>query len=141
MSIEVGAKLSGKVSGITDFGAFVDLGDKKTGLVHISEVSNTFVKDIHEVLSVGDEVTVKVLSVSDDGKIGLSIKKAVDKPQKQNNQRRNNNHSLQKNKKARSNYLLPFVVLAATTATTATFSFCITFQGSQSIFTFLQKSS
>ena len=70
MSIEVGAKLSGKVSGITDFGAFVDLGDKKTGLVHISEVSNTFVKDIHEVLSVGDEVTVKVLSVSDDGKIG-----------------------------------------------------------------------
>ncbi|WP_347127128.1 S1 RNA-binding domain-containing protein, partial [Ligilactobacillus salivarius] len=41
MSIEVGAKLSGKVSGITDFGAFVDLGDKKTGLVHISEVSNT----------------------------------------------------------------------------------------------------
>ena len=80
MSIEVGAKLSGKVSGITDFGAFVDLGDKKTGLVHISEVSNTFVKDIHEVLSVGDEVTVKVLSVSDDGKIGLSIKKAVDKP-------------------------------------------------------------
>ena len=57
MSIEVGAKLSGKVSGITDFGAFVDLGDKKTGLVHISEVSNTFVKDIHEILSVGDEVT------------------------------------------------------------------------------------
>ena len=81
MSIEVGAKLSGKVSGITDFGAFVDLGDKKTGLVHISEVSNTFVKDIHEVLSVGDEVTVKVLSVSDGGKIGRSIKKAVDKPQ------------------------------------------------------------
>lgn len=98
MSIEVGAKLSGKVSGITDFGAFVDLGDKKTGLVHISEVSNTFVKDIHEVLSVGDEVTVKVLSVSDDGKIGLSIKKAVDKPQKQNNQRRNNNHEQHNNR-------------------------------------------
>ena len=98
MSIEVGAKLSGKVSGITDFGAFVDLGDKKTGLVHISEVSNTFVKDIHEVLSVGDEVTVKVLSVSDDGKIGLSIKKAVDKPQKQNNHRRNNNHEQHNNR-------------------------------------------
>lgn len=98
MSIEVGAKLSGKVSGITDFGAFVDLGDKKTGLVHISEVSNTFVKDIHEVLSVGDEVTVKVLSISDDGKIGLSIKKAVDKPQKQNNQRRNNNHEQHNNR-------------------------------------------
>ena len=109
MSIEVGAKLSGKVSGITDFGAFVDLGDKKTGLVHISEVSNTFVKDIHEVLSVGDEVTVKVLSVSDDGKIGLSIKKAVDKSQKQNNQRRNNNHEQHNNRdKVKKNHNTSF---------------------------------
>lgn len=76
MSIEVGAKLQGKVSGITNFGAFIDLGSGKTGLVHISEVSNGFVKDIHDVLSVGDEVTVKVTSVGDDGKIGLSIRKA-----------------------------------------------------------------
>ncbi len=76
MSIEVGAKLQGKVSGITNFGAFIDLGAGKTGLVHISEVSNGYVKDIHDVLSVGDEVTVKVISVNDDGKIGLSIRKA-----------------------------------------------------------------
>ncbi|MFD1317796.1 S1 domain-containing RNA-binding protein [Loigolactobacillus zhaoyuanensis] len=80
MSIEVGAKVSGKVSGITNFGAFIDLGDRKTGLVHISEISDSYVKDIHDVLSVGDEVTVKVMSVGDDGKIGLSIRKAVDKP-------------------------------------------------------------
>jgi S1 RNA binding domain protein len=80
MSIEVGAKLQGKVSGITNFGAFIDLGSGKTGLVHISEVSNGFVKDIHDVLTVGDEVTVKVTSVGDDGKIGLSIRKAVDQP-------------------------------------------------------------
>lgn len=80
MSIEVGAKVSGKISGITNFGAFVDLGDKKTGLVHISEVSDGFVKDIHDVLSVGDEVTVKVLSVGDDGKISLSIRQAQDRP-------------------------------------------------------------
>ena len=59
MSIEVGEKVNGKVSGITNFGAFVDLGDKKTGLVHISEVSNNFVKDIHDVLTVGDEVTAR----------------------------------------------------------------------------------
>ena len=52
MSIEVGAKLQGKVSGITNFGAFIDLGAGKTGLVHISEVSNGYVKDIHDVLSV-----------------------------------------------------------------------------------------
>ena len=80
MSIEVGAKLQGKVSGITNFGAFIDLGAGKTGLVHISEVSNGYVKDIHDVLSVGDEVTVKVISVNDDGKIGLSIRKAKEQP-------------------------------------------------------------
>ncbi|MGM0167826.1 S1 RNA-binding protein [Enterococcus sp. AZ135] len=83
MSIEVGAKLQGKVSGITNFGAFIDLGEGKTGLVHISEISNGFVKDIHDVLTVGDEVTVKVTSVGDDGKVGLSIRKAQDQPQSQ----------------------------------------------------------
>ena len=81
MSIEVGAKLQGKVSGIPNFGAFIDLGEGKTGLVHISEISNGFVKDIHDVLTVGDEVTVKVTSVGDDGKVGLSIRKAQDQPQ------------------------------------------------------------
>lgn len=80
MSIEVGAKLQGKVSGITNFGAFIDLGTGKTGLVHISEVSNGYIKDIHDVLSVGDEVTVKVISVNDDGKIGLSIRQTQEKP-------------------------------------------------------------
>ena len=83
MSIEVGAKLPGKVSGITNFGAFVDLGKGKTGLVHISEVSNGFVKDINEVLKVGDEVTVLVTAIGEDGKIGLSIRKAIDKPKEE----------------------------------------------------------
>ncbi|WP_127850068.1 S1 domain-containing RNA-binding protein [Lacticaseibacillus hulanensis] len=77
MSVAVGAKVTGKVTGITNFGAFVDLGAGQTGLVHISEVSNEFVKDIHDVLTVGDEVTVKVMSIK-DGKIGLSIRKASD---------------------------------------------------------------
>lgn len=83
MAIEVGAKVSGKVSGITNFGAFVDLEDHKTGLVHISQVSNKFVKDIHDVLTVGDTVTVKVMLIGDDGKIALSIKAASDEPQRQ----------------------------------------------------------
>ncbi|MEG0294873.1 S1 domain-containing RNA-binding protein [Enterococcus sp.] len=83
MSIEVGVKLKGKVSGITNFGAFIDLGGGKTGLVHISEVSDGFVKDINEVLKVGDEVTVLVTTVGNDGKIGLSIRKAVDKPKEE----------------------------------------------------------
>lgn len=80
MSIEVGTKVDGKVSGITNFGAFVDLGEHRSGLVHISEVSDSFVKDIHSVLKVGDSVTVKVLSIADDGKIALSIRKAVERP-------------------------------------------------------------
>ena len=80
MSIEVGEKVTGTVSGITNFGAFIDLGDRKTGLVHISEVSDSFIKDIKDVLKVGEQVTVKVMSIGDDGKIGLSIRRAVDKP-------------------------------------------------------------
>ncbi len=85
MAVEVGAKVSGKVTGITNFGAFVDLGEGKTGLVHISEISDSYVKDIHDVLSVGDAVTVLVMQIK-DGKIGLSIRKAVDKPQGQEDQ-------------------------------------------------------
>jgi|SRR5699024_11111344 len=79
MAIEVGSKVTGKVSGITNFGAFVDLGDNKTGLVHISEVSDRYVKDIREELQMGQEILVKVLTVGNDGKIGLSIRKAQEK--------------------------------------------------------------
>ncbi|MDX8047548.1 S1 domain-containing RNA-binding protein [Gracilibacillus sp. S3-1-1] len=89
MSIEVGSKLQGKVTGITNFGAFIELPGGKTGLVHISEVADNYVKDINEHLTVGDEVTVKVLNVEDDGKIGLSIKKAKDNPAPSNNRRKN----------------------------------------------------
>ncbi|TQS75328.1 RNA-binding protein S1 [Ornithinibacillus gellani] len=87
MSIEVGSKLQGKVTGITNFGAFVELNKGTTGLVHISEVADNYVKDINEHLSVGDEVTVKVINVEKDGKIGLSIKKAKDRPVRQRNPR------------------------------------------------------
>ena len=80
MSIEVGNVISGKVTGITNFGVFVDLGDRKTGLVHISEVSDSYIQDIKEVLKVGDEVKVKVMTIADDGKISLSIRRAVEKP-------------------------------------------------------------
>jgi S1 RNA binding domain protein len=80
MSIEVGSKLSGKVSGITHFGAFVLLPGGVTGLVHISEISHSYVKDIHEHLKVNDEVTVKVINVDKDGKIGLSIRQATENP-------------------------------------------------------------
>ena len=89
MSIEVGSKLEGKITGITHFGAFVELPGGSTGLVHISEVADNYVKDINEHLKVGDQVLVKVLNVEKDGKIGLSIRKAKDQPpaQSQSNQR------------------------------------------------------
>lgn len=82
MSIEVGSKLQGKVTGITNFGAFVELPGGSTGLVHISEVADNYVKDINDHLKVGDQVEVKVINVEKDGKIGLSIKKAVDRPER-----------------------------------------------------------
>ncbi len=80
MTIEVGSVLEGTVTGITKFGAFVDLGERKVGLVHISEVANEYVKDVNDFLKVQDKVKVKVLTVDDKGKIGLSIKQAQPKP-------------------------------------------------------------
>jgi S1 RNA binding domain protein len=77
MAVEIGAILEGKVTGITNFGAFVELPDKTTGMVHISEVSATFIKDIHEKLSEGDVVKVKVIEINEKGKVALSIKKAL----------------------------------------------------------------
>lgn len=80
MSVEAGSKVIGKVTGIKPFGAFVQLPGGKTGLVHISEVADKYVEDINEYLKVGDEIEVKVLTIGEDNKISLSIKKAVDKP-------------------------------------------------------------
>ena len=79
MAVEIGAILEGKVTGITNFGAFVEFPDKTTGMVHISEVSSSFIKDIHEKLSEGDTVKVKVIDINEKGKIALSIKKALPK--------------------------------------------------------------
>ncbi|MBR5121188.1 MAG: S1 RNA-binding domain-containing protein [Oscillospiraceae bacterium] len=76
MQLEQGTILEGKVTGILKFGAFVDIGGGKSGMVHISEVSNSYVNDINEVLKVGQVVKVKVVSIAEDGKISLSIKKA-----------------------------------------------------------------
>ena len=76
MQLEVGKIVEGKVTGITKFGAFVELEPGTTGMVHISEVSSTFVKDISEHLQQNQVVKVKVLSIGEDGKISLSIKRA-----------------------------------------------------------------
>ena len=83
MAAEIGSILEGKVTGITNFGAFVELPDKSTGMVHISEVSSTFIKDIHEKVSEGDIVKVKVIDINEKGKIALSIKKALPQEEEQ----------------------------------------------------------
>ena len=75
MELSVGAMLEGKVTGITKFGAFVLLPGGKSGLVHISEVANAFVSDVHDHVQIGQTVKVKVLSVSEEGKINLSMKR------------------------------------------------------------------
>ena len=82
MQLEVGKIYEGKVTGITKFGAFVELEKGTTGMVHISEVANTYVNDIKDHITEGQQVKVKVLSLGDGGKISLSIKKALPAPEK-----------------------------------------------------------
>ena len=77
MEWQIGDILEGKVSGITKFGAFVALPGGKSGLVHISEVANAFVSDVNEFVQVGQTVKVKLLSVTPEGKINLSITRAL----------------------------------------------------------------
>ena len=79
MELTVGAILDGKVKSITNFGAFIALPENKTGLVHISEVANTYVSDVREHLTEGQDVKVMVLS-AEAGKVNLSIKRLEAKP-------------------------------------------------------------
>lgn len=83
MALDVGSIVEGRVSGIAKFGAFVDLPEKKVGLVHISEISDAYVNDVNEFLKVRDVVRVKIISVDAKGKIALSMKQAKAEEQKE----------------------------------------------------------
>lgn len=102
MQPTVGEIFEGKITGITKFGAFVSLPDGNNGLVHISEIANTYVNDVHDHVAEGQSVKVKVIGISDTGKINLSIKKAeppAPRPEQDRssqprvNQPRSNNYS------------------------------------------------
>lgn len=80
MQVNIGDIVEGKVTGLTNFGAFVKLSTGEVGMVHISEVASSYVKDIKEHLAEGQDVKVKVMSVNEAGKISLSIKQAEPKP-------------------------------------------------------------
>ena len=90
MQLEVGKIYEGKVTGITKFGAFVEIDKDTTGMVHISEVANTFVNDVHDHVQIGQKVKVKVLSLGEAGKINLSIKRAAEAPRQNQPPRRPN---------------------------------------------------
>ncbi len=76
--LEIGKIYNGKVKGITQYGAFVDIEGGGTGMVHISEIANTFVNEIRDHLTENQEVRVKVIGINEAGKVSLSIKKAAD---------------------------------------------------------------
>ena len=89
MSLSVGSIVEGKVTGITNFGAFVELPEGKTGMVHISEVASVYVKEIKDFVTVGQTVKVKILTIGEDGKISLSIKRAQENAQETQQPREN----------------------------------------------------
>ena len=89
MELTVGAILDGKVKTITNFGAFVALPENKTGLIHISEVANSYVSDIRQHLTEGQDVKVMVIGL-ENGKVNLSIKRLEAKPQRENAPQRAN---------------------------------------------------
>ena len=80
--IAVDSVVEGRVTGITKFGAFVDLGEKNVGLVHISQIANTYVTDVAQFLKVGDVVKVRVIGTTKDGKYDLSIKQLEKREEK-----------------------------------------------------------
>lgn len=87
MQLEIGDVLEGKVTGITKFGAFVELPEGKTGMVHISEVSTAYVEDISQYLKQDQIVKVKVINITEEGKISLSVKKAMPREPRQDQDR------------------------------------------------------
>ena len=96
MQLEVGAIVEGKVTGITKFSAFVELPGGKTGMVHISEIAPVFVNDIHDFVTEKQIVKVKILSIAEDGKIALSMKKAVEQPARPQSRDRQANNTQQR---------------------------------------------
>ena len=88
MDLAVGQIVEGKITGITAFGVFIGFGDGKSGLVHISEVARSYVNDINDFVKVGDQVKAKILNIGEDGKISLSIKRALEPEKKEPKERR-----------------------------------------------------
>ena len=100
--VSVGSILVGQVVSVMPFGAFVDIGNKQSGLVHISELSSRYVKDINDCVKKGDNVKVKVIKIDESGKISLSMKQAEEGAE-QHGQRRGGNHGERSGRPSRGN--------------------------------------
>ena len=104
MDFKVGDIVEGKITTITSFGVFADIGDGKSGMVHISEVARNYVSDIKEHVKVGDVVKMKILSIGEDGKISLSIKRALPPEKKSDDAPRRERKSAPVNQSIDSTY-------------------------------------
>ena len=105
MALEVGEVFEGKVTGITKFGAFVAMPDGKNGLVHISEIANSYVNDINEFVKEGQVVKVRVIGIGDGGKINLSMKQAETQAQPRPARPRNNFNRENNNRENNGGYV------------------------------------
>ncbi|BDP41477.1 RNA-binding protein S1 [Deinococcus aetherius] len=81
MQLDPGAVVEGRVTRVTDFGAFVQFENGETGLVHISQIAHSFVRNIHDHVREGENVEVKVLGRDERGRLDLSIKELLEEPE------------------------------------------------------------
>jgi len=96
MQIKKGEIVEGKVTGITKYGAFVNIDGETSGMIHISEISAEFIKDINEVLQINQIIKAVVIGVNDNGKLALSIKQLeLVKPEKNTKINKPNNYSFE----------------------------------------------
>ena len=104
MQLNIGDIVEGKITGIKEYGLFVDLGEGKSGMVHISEVACTYVSNIKEFVQEGQTVKMKVLNITEEGKISLSIKKAIEADKKATGEQRRKEHKSYQQPKPDSSY-------------------------------------
>ena len=104
MQLNIGDIVEGKITGIKEYGLFVDLGEGKSGMVHISEVACTYVSNIKEFVQEGQTVKMKVLNITEEGKISLSIKKAIEADKKAAGEQRRKEHKSYQQPKPDSSY-------------------------------------
>lgn len=107
MQVKVGDIVEGKVTGIKHYGAFVDIGEGKSGMVFIAEIAHTYVNDINDYLKLGQEVKAEVIGIDENGKISLSIKRTIEPPEKGQRQGKGDRFRSEKPQRERRKFTPP----------------------------------